>query len=275
MDAATSLRALVYAGGIVIRGAKIQALIRFRNTRALHDASSDACVRHEARVDWLSYEASVLSATGPQVVVAARSHERAVRSPSAITRSARDGKWAYTADAVIMKISGSLAMDAVDICASIESVIAAQRKPVSELVTHGGALTRLEAARVAIIGACAPSVAKEIAVLPVPEIHAAIAQAPEIHTADRSADRSVGLSDLAAGLSDLSDLADLSDPNVAVMVARAAERDGLGGLRRLHADAACLLHAAGLTDQVGTVLNRIGIAEFDAYAAALVGRPKN
>jgi hypothetical protein len=272
MDAATSLRALVYAGGIVIRGAKIQALIRFRNTRALHDASSDACVRHEARVDWLSYEASVLSATGPQVVVAARSHERAVRSPSAITRSARDGKWAYTADAVIMKISGSLAMDAVDICASIESVIAAQRKPVSELVTHGGALTRLEAARVAIIGACAPSVAKEIAVLPVPEIHAAIAQAPEIHTADRSvglaADRSVGLADLA-------DLADLSDPNVAVMVARAAERDGLGGLRRLHADAACLLHAAGLTDQVGTVLNRIGIAEFDAYAAALVGRPKN
>jgi hypothetical protein len=40
-------------------------------------------------------------------------------------------------------------------------------------------------------------------------------------------------------------------------------------MRRLFADAACLLHAAGLSDHVGTVLNRVGPAEFDTYAAAL------
>jgi hypothetical protein len=53
------------------------------------------------------------------------------------------------------------------------------------------------------------------------------------------------------------------------MIAHTAHRDGTGGLRRLHADAACLLHAAGLSDHIGAVLNRIGIAEFEVYATTL------
>jgi hypothetical protein len=254
MDTSSSLRALVYAGGIVVRGAKIHAMLRLRDTRAVHDASSDACVRREARADWLSYEASVLSATGAQVVVAARSHERAPRIPSAISRSAREGKWVYTADAVVLKISGSLTLDAADIGSSIESVIAAQRIPV-EVATRGGAFTRLEAAMVAIFSACAPSVAKEIAALRIHEIHAAIVDQKNKH---------------ASGANTY----DLADACSALMVAQAAERDGTGGLRRLHADAACLLHAAGLSDQVGTVLNRIGVAEFDVYASALAASAK-
>ena len=247
MDASPSLRALVYAGGVVIRGAKLHAVIRWRDTRALHDASHDACVRHEARTDWLSYEATVLSATGADVVIAARSHERAARSPSAVARSVRDGKWVYTADAVIRKISGSLTLDMTDIGVSIESIIAAQRDPVA-IVTRGGELVRLEAARETLVRACAPSAAKEIAALALPQIHAAIVQAPMNERA------SMGLSDAPAAL----------------MIAHAANRDETGGLRRLHADAACLLHAAGLSDHVGVVLNRIGIAEFEVYATSLV-----
>lgn len=246
MDAVSSLRALVYAGGVVIRGAKLHALIRLRDTMALHEASCDACVRHEARADWLSYEAAVLSANGADVVIAARSHERASRSPSAIARSVRDGKWVYTADAVIRKISSSLTLDRTDIGASIESIIAAQRGPV-EIVTRGGALARLEAARETLVRACTPSAAKEIAALALPEIHAAIVQAPLTERA------SMGLYDAPAAL----------------MMAHTAHRDGTGGLRRLHADAACLLHAAGLSDHIGTVLNRIGIAEFEVYATTL------
>ena len=252
MEAGGMLRTLVYTGGIVIRGAKIHALLRLRDTRALHDSSRDACVRHDARADWLAYQESVLSATGARVVIAARSHERAPRSPSAVARSARDGKWVYTADAVIRKISGSLTLDAADIASSIESIIAAQRPQLMRAPdSYGGELARLEAARDALVSMCSPVVVKEIAAARIREIHAAIKHA------SASGPRL------------------LDDPCTALVAAHAASIEGVVGLRRLHADAACLLHAAGLTDQVGTVLNRIGPCEFDVYASALAAAQKS
>ncbi len=58
-------------------------------------------------------------------------------------------------------------------------------------------------------------------------------------------------------------------PIAAMKIASAMNRDGTCGLARFYADAACILHAAGLSDQISGVLNRIGPSEFDAYATSL------
>jgi hypothetical protein len=58
-------------------------------------------------------------------------------------------------------------------------------------------------------------------------------------------------------------------PIAAMKIASAMNRDGTCGLARFYADAACILHAAGLSDQISSVLNRIGPNEFDAYATSL------
>ena len=244
------LRALVYTGGITIRGAKLHALLRFRDSRRLHDAAEDEAVRHEARVDWLAYEASVVSASGARVIVAALSTGRAPRSPTAIARSSRDGRWLYTTDAVISAIGRSLVLDATDLCSSIENIVAATR-PLVAPVSYGGELARLEAARDALAAICAPCVALEVGVVPMREIHRAIWNAtPRAEYAT----------------------SDLTDPIMALEIACGAQR--AMGLARFFADAACILHAAGLTDQIGTVLNRIGPLEFDTYAAALASSQK-
>lgn len=248
MEVTSMLRTVVFIGGISIRGAKLSALVRFRDTKAVHDASDDAGMRHEARVDWLAYEASVFAATGHFVILAARSHERALRSPSVIARSARDGRWVYKTDAVIRAISGALTLDAEDIAGSIERIVLVARPPTVPVLV-GCKLARLEAAQ-GVIARCAASVvANEVAVVSLSELVAAIAT--------------------AAGAGTGTGTGELSDPVSALMAAHEAASNGTGGLRRLHVDAACLLHSAGLSDQVGTVLNRIGPDDFDAYATAL------
>jgi hypothetical protein len=249
MEVTSMLRTVVFIGGISVRGAKLSALVRFRDTKAVHDASDDAGMKHDARVDWLAYEASVFAATGHFVILAARSHERALRSPSVIARSARDGRWVYKADAVIRAISSALTLDADDIAGTIERIVRVARPPTVHVLL-GGKLARLEAARAAIDRCAASVIANEVAVVSLPELVAAIA------TAAASAGTGTGTGAL-------------TDPVSALMAAHEAASNGTGGLRRLHVDAACLLHSAGLTDQVGTVLNRIGPDEFDAYATAL------
>ena len=76
------------------------------------------------------------------------------------------------------------------------------------------------------------------------------------------------------GLPGLTGLTALSEPTMAIKIASAMQRDGAGGLSRLYADAACILHAAGLSDQIGVALNRIGPAEFDIYATSLAKATK-
>ena len=252
MEVTSMLRAVVFIGGISIRGAKLSALVRFRDTKAVHDASDDAGMRHEARVDWLAYEASVFAATGHFVILAARSHERALRSPSVIARSARDGRWVYKTDAVIRAISGALTLDAEDIAGSIERIVLVARPPTVPVLV-GCKLARLEAAQCVIARCAASVVANEVAVVSLAELVAAIAAA----------------SGAGTGTGTGTGTGELSDPVSALMAAHEAASNGTGGLRRLHVDAACLLHSAGLSDQVGTVLNRIGPDDFDAYATAL------
>ncbi len=240
------MRALVYTGGVTARGAKLCALMRFTATRRVHDSAEDEDVRRDARLDWLAYEASVVSVNGARSVCAARSTERAPRSPSLIARAAREGKWPYTADAVVRKLSSALTLDSSDLGASIDEIVLAAR-PMVEPVRYGGEFARLEAAQHMLVAICAPCVAAEIAALRISDIHSAI-----LCVASR-----------------VSALVDITDPAGAVHIANAAHIGGACGMRRLFADAACLLHAAGLSDHVGVVLNRVGPAEFDTYAAAL------
>jgi hypothetical protein len=276
------LRSLVFAGAVTIRGAKLQCLIRFRDTKLLHE-SSDAAVRHEARVNWIAYEASVLSAEGARVVIAARSTEPAPCSHAMVARSARDGKWVYSPDAVLRKISASLTLDAADLGSSIKTVVAAARKPVVP-ETHGGALARLEAARDTLATFCPPPVALEVSIVPLREIHASMVD----HATHSSLTGITVLFGTSSGPSCTSgpsgpsaptpsapstapipDMEALLVPIAAMKIASAMNRDGTCGLARFYADAACILHAAGLSDQISGVLNRIGPSEFDAYATSL------
>ena len=300
------LRSLVFAGAVTIRGAKLQCLIRFRDTKLLHE-SSDAAVRHEARVNWIAYEASVLSAEGARVVIAARSTEPAPCSHAMVARSARDGKWVYSPDAALRKISASLTLDAADLGSSIKTVVAAARKPVVP-ETHGGALARLEAARDTLATFCPPPIALEVSIVPLREIHASMVD----HVTHSSLTGLTGLTVLFGTSSGPSSGPCTSDPScpsdpsgssgplgpsaptapasaapatvstalipdmeallvpiAAIKIASAMNRDGTCGLARFYADAACILHAAGLSDQISSVLNRIGPNEFDAYATSL------
>ena len=271
------LRALVFAGAVSIRGAKLQCLIRFRDTKLMHE-SSDADVRHEARVNWIAYEASVLAAEGARVVIAARSTEPAPCSHAMVARSARDGKWVYTPDAALRKISASLTLDAADLGSSIKTVVAATRKPVVP-ETHGGALARLEAARDTLATFCPPPIALEVSIVPLREIYASMVDqathsslsvlfGPATATAQATATA------LSAAPSAIPDTDALLVPIAAMKVASAMNRDGTCGLARFYADAACILHAAGLSDQISVVLNRIGPSEFDAYATSLARAAK-
>jgi hypothetical protein len=286
------LRSLVFAGAVTIRGAKLQCLIRFRDTKLLHE-SSDAAVRHEARVNWIAYEASVLSAEGARVVIAARSTEPAPCSHAMVARSARDGKWVYSPDAALRKISASLTLDAADLGSSIKTVVAAARKPVVP-ETHGGALARLEAARDTLATFCPPPIALEVSIVPLREIHASMVD-HATHSSLTGLTVLFGTSSCPSGPSGPSgsscpagpsgqsaptapsapstapipDMEALLVPIAAMKIASAMNRDGTCGLARFYADAACILHAAGLSDQISGVLNRIGPSEFDAYATSL------
>lgn len=263
------LRALVFAGAVTVRGAKLQCLIRFRDTRRLHE-SADAAVRHEARVNWIAYEASVLAAEGARVVIAARSTEPAPCSHAMVARSARDGRWVYSPDAALRKIAASLTLDAANLGASIDTVIAAARKPV-EPPTYGGALARLEAARETLASVCPVPVALEVSVVPLREIHAAMID-HALHSSLSTGPPSGPSTGPSSGPS--SGLSGLAEPTMAIKIAGAMQRDGTGGLSRLYADAACILHAAGLSDQICVALNRIGPAEFDVYATSLARATK-
>jgi hypothetical protein len=292
------LRSLVFAGAVTIRGAKLQCLIRFRDTKLLHE-SSDAAVRHEARVNWIAYEASVLSAEGARVVIAARSTEPAPCSHAMVARSARDGKWVYSPDAALRKISASLTLDAADLGSSIKTVVAAARKPVVP-ETHGGALARLEAARDTLATFCPPPIALEVSIVPLREIHASMVDhvthssltgltvlfgsssgpssgpctsGPSCPSGPSGSSGPLGPSAPTAPVTVntalIPDMEALLVPIAAMKIASAMNRDGTCGLARFYADAACILHAAGLSDQISSVLNRIGPNEFDAYATSL------
>jgi hypothetical protein len=292
------LRSLVFAGAVTIRGAKLQCLIRFRDTKLLHE-SSDAAVRHEARVNWIAYEASVLSAEGARVVIAARSTEPAPCSHAMVARSARDGKWVYSPDAALRKISASLTLDAADLGSSIKTVVAAARKPVVP-ETHGGALARLEAARDTLATFCPPPIALEVSIVPLREIHASMVDhvthssltgltvlfgsssgpssgpctsGPSCPSGPSGSSGPLGPSAPTAPVTVntalIPDMEALLVPIAAMKIASAMNRDGTCGLARFYADAACILHAAGLSDQISGVLNRIGPNEFDAYATSL------